>query len=104
MKNLLHKLFNDFGGGRQGGGFVLGLAGFQDGDEIKPAVGQVLTHAKEEAVEVVTQLDWLTRTKKKIHLNGQGGGGNREGAEVIKHHSECSFRGSHLIWRKVEIN
>lgn len=34
MKNLLHKLFNDFGGGRQDGGFVLGFTGFQDGDEI----------------------------------------------------------------------
>ena len=38
---------------------MLGLAGFQDGVEIDPAVGQVLTHAEEEAVQMVTQLDWL---------------------------------------------
>lgn len=64
MKNLLHKLFNDFGGGRQDGGFVLGFTGFQDGDEIEPAVGQILTHAEEEAVQMVTQLDWLARIEK----------------------------------------
>lgn len=38
---------------------MLRLAGFQDGAEIDPAVGQVLAHAEEEAVQVVTQLDWL---------------------------------------------
>lgn len=43
---------------------MLRLAGFQDGVEIESPVGHVLTHAEEEAVEVVTQLDWL-RAKQK---------------------------------------
>lgn len=38
---------------------MLRLAGLQDGVEVYPAVGQVLTHAEEEAVQVVTQLDRL---------------------------------------------
>lgn len=50
MKNLLHQLPDDFGGGQQDGGFDLGFAGFQDGVEVYPAVRQVLTHAEEEAV------------------------------------------------------
>lgn len=41
---------DDFGGRWQDGGFMLRLAGFQDGVEVYPAVGQVLTHAEEEAV------------------------------------------------------
>lgn len=39
---------------------MLRLAGFQDGGEGYPAVGQVLAHAEEEAVQMVTQLDGLT--------------------------------------------
>lgn len=50
MKNFLHKLPDDFGGGQQDGGFMLRFAGFQNGGEIDPSVGQVLTHAEEEAV------------------------------------------------------
>lgn len=44
---------------------MLRLAGFQDGGEGYPAVGQVLAHAEEEAVQVVTQLDGLTREKSE---------------------------------------
>lgn len=50
MKNLFHQLSDDFGGRWQDGCFMLRFAGFQDGDEIYSAVGQVLTHAEEEAV------------------------------------------------------
>lgn len=50
LKNLLHQLSDDFGRHRQGGGFMLTLTGFQDGVEIHPPVGQVLTHAEEQAV------------------------------------------------------
>lgn len=63
MKNFLHQLSDDCGGWRQDVGFVLRLAGFQDGDEVHPAVGQVLTHAEQEAVQVVTQLDRLRRMR-----------------------------------------
>lgn len=38
---------------------MLRLTGLQDGGEGYPAVGQVLAHAEEEAVQVVTQLDGL---------------------------------------------
>lgn len=50
---------------------MLRLTGFQDGVEIESPVGHVLTHAEEEAVEVVTQLDWLSakRKGKKPHQN-----------------------------------
>lgn len=50
MENLLHQLPDDFGGGRQDGGFELRLAGFQDRVEVYPAVREVLAHAEEEAV------------------------------------------------------
>lgn len=64
MKNLLHQQSDDFSRRRQDGGFVLRLAGFQDRGEGYPAVGQVLAHAEEEAVQVVTQLDGLDRGEK----------------------------------------
>lgn len=67
-ENLLHHLFDDLGGRGQNGGLVLRLTGFQDGVEIESPVGHVLTHAEEEAVEVVTQLDWL-RAKQKGKKN-----------------------------------
>lgn len=41
---------------------MLGLAGFQDGVEIESPVGHVLTHAEEDAVQVIAQLDWLRAT------------------------------------------
>lgn len=44
---------------------MLRLAGFQDGGEGYPAVGQVLAHAEEEAVQMVTQLDGLTEEKSE---------------------------------------
>lgn len=44
---------------------MLRLAGFQDGVEIKSPVGHVLTHAEEDAVQVITQLDWLRAKKSK---------------------------------------
>lgn len=44
---------------------MLRLAGFQDGGEGYPAVGQVLAHAEEEAVQMVTQLDGLTAEKSE---------------------------------------
>lgn len=43
---------------------MLRLARFQDGAEIESPVGHVLTHAEEDAVQVVAQLDWL-RGKEK---------------------------------------
>lgn len=60
MENLLHQQPDDFSRRRQDGGFVLRLAGFQDGGEGDPAVCQVLAHAEEEAVQMVAQLDGLT--------------------------------------------
>lgn len=63
-ENLLHQPFDDLGGRVQNRRLVLRLTGFQDGVEIESPVGHVLTHAEEEAVEVVTQLDWL-RAKRK---------------------------------------
>lgn len=65
MENLLHQQSDDFSGRRQDGDFVLRLAGFQDGGEGYPAVGQVLAHAEEEAVQMVTQLDGLTEEKRE---------------------------------------
>lgn len=59
---------------------MLRFAGFQDGVESNSAVGQVFTHAEQEAVQMVTQLDWLrvkvdniiktdsTNEKKRTHL------------------------------------
>lgn len=69
-EDVLHQPFDDLGGRGQNGGLVLRLAGFQDGVEIESPVGHVLTHAEEEAVEVVTQLDWLRAKRKgeKKHL------------------------------------
>lgn len=63
-EDVLHQPFDDLGGRGQNGGLVLRLAGFQDGVEIESPVGHVLTHAEEEAVEVVTQLDWLRAIRK----------------------------------------
>lgn len=60
MENLLHQQPDDLSRRRQDGGFVLRLAGLQDGGEGHPAVCHVLAHAEEEAVQVVTQLDGLT--------------------------------------------
>lgn len=74
---------------------MLRFAGFQDGVEIHPAMGQVLTHAEEEAVEMVTQLDWLRRNKirKIIRI-----------VDVWEHddteaNTAVSYQGSHLILR-----
>lgn len=69
MKNPLHQLPDDFGWGGQDGGFVLRLAGFQDRVEIYPAVGEVLTHAEEEAVKMVAQLDGLREPRWGFHEN-----------------------------------
>lgn len=44
---------------------MLRLTGFQDGVEIESPVGHVLTHAEEDAVQVITQLDRLRAKKKK---------------------------------------
>lgn len=38
---------------------MLRLTGFQDGVEIESPVGYVLTHAEEDAVQVISQLDGL---------------------------------------------
>lgn len=95
MKNLLHQLSDDFGGRRQDGGFVLRFAGFQDGVEIHPAVGQVLAHAEEEAVEMVTQLDWLRRNEiRKIIIIADVW--EHDGTEA---NAAVSYQGSHLILR-----
>lgn len=44
---------------------MLRLTSFQDGVEIEPPVGYVLTHAEEDAVQVIGQLDGLRANNKK---------------------------------------
>lgn len=44
---------------------MLRLAGFQDGVEIESPVGHVLTHAEEDAVQVIAQLHWLRERERE---------------------------------------
>lgn len=69
-KNLLGQPFDDLGGRGQNGGLVLRLTGFQDGVEVESPVGYVLTHAEEDAVQVICQLDGLrANTRADFHRN-----------------------------------
>lgn len=70
-ENLLHQPPDDRGGRGQNGSLVLRLAGLQDGVEIESPLGRILAHAEEDAVQVVTQLDWLrARKKDRNHHRG----------------------------------